>query len=643
MSKFNFSRNIFLEKEELVRLQEFLQSDVNAFLFKNNSSSFGIISQSALSGSDFLVVPGTSAGTFKIANDSVALNTDMLLLSMKAFDNYSVTNNSLWYWVKISQRYLNTEVGIVSVNTSGQVSGVGTFFTDVLRSQTTKAPVKIRFYKENVQGVSQTVLNSDIYEVVGITDDNNIVLSGSFTAETGLSYIVVGSFSLGASLTNTQKEGIYSYDNCRVSLVVESTLDTPPSAGYTVGEEFYIARVNNIGGTLTIQDKRADWWNFSGDSLMLRTLKTGSLNTVNITLTNGTPVVGSPSSAAYANITLTSTYYGSVFYDYHIADNVNMIAFNINLIASTGNPINVRIYDSASNLIKTISSSVSISEIFLAINTGTGGWLFISGTDTEIDSIVASISALSLVALKTTTLNAFTANITNATPVNSAFSVSSSVAATINANYVGTNTYNYHIDNGCNLVYFTTNFTVVYGGTLIFNIYNYSNVLIKSITATIGYVDVPFLMVNDGTKWIELDGVNGFGTTAGTMCQGNDARLSDARELKDIAGVTYHTKKISIGTWDMNSTDSVNVAHGIANFTKIISVYAFIYGDDGTFAKNLCGTPIDGALGGECSWEATNITLERATSGLFDSALFQTTPTINAVVTRGYVIIKYLS
>jgi hypothetical protein len=242
--------------------------------------------------------------------------------------------------------------------------------------------------------------------------------------------------------------------------------------------------------------------------------------------------------------------------------------------------------------------------------------------------------------LKIDSLRTITKTIINATPVTETDSKATSVLASITGNNAGNNTYNYHIGANTNMVYFNLNLSTGY--TLYFNIYNYANAIIKTLTLSNGYLNENFLMINDGTEWIVIDGVNGFGTTAGTICQGNDARLSDARELKDIVGVTYHTKKISIGTWNMNTTPSVNIAHGIADFTKIISVYAFIYGDDGSFAKNLNGISSDGSLGGECSWEATNITLERAPSGLFNGSTFATTPTINGIVTRGYIIIQYI-
>jgi hypothetical protein len=335
MSKVNFSRNVFLEKEELVRFQDFLQNDSKAFLFKNDVFSYGIVAQPSLLGLDFLVQAGTTSGTFKITNNGYAVGDDLLLMSLTAFDNYPVTNNSLWYWVKISHRYLNTEVGTVSINTAGQVSGVGTLFTEVLRSQTSKAPIKIKFYKESVLGVPQTVVNAEVYEVVDIVSDTNITLSGTFTAETGLSYIVVGAVSLGAAITTTQKEGLYSYDNCAVSLVLESTIDTPPTAGYTTNKDFYVARLRNVGGTLTIQDKREDYFATSvavTDINLKEKINFGDASVCKALLTADFPAIltGCTGSVISGSFELTA---GSIYYNGEVFE---VLAQSVADIGETG-------------------------------------------------------------------------------------------------------------------------------------------------------------------------------------------------------------------------------------------------------------------------------------------------------------------
>ena len=326
MPQVNFSTNVFLEKEELIKFQTLLQNDVKSFLVKNDTYSYGIVTQSALSGNDFLVQAGSTSGTFKIANNCYAVDTDLLLLALSAFDNYPVPNDSAWYWVKIHQRYLNTEVGTVSINTQGQLSGVGTKFTSVLRSQTSKAPVKIVFYKEDSTGTPQTVNNAGVYEITTLTDDLNAVLSGSFVADSNLKYIVVGSISLGSTITSGQLAGLYSYDNCLVSLLPETTLNIAPTAGYTVGKDFYIARVSNTGGTLTIQDKREDYFISSSAKNLDSQLTTKinySTSEIVKSITNNTPTIleGCVGSISGINGALSLTS-GSIYWNGEI--------FNVN-------------------------------------------------------------------------------------------------------------------------------------------------------------------------------------------------------------------------------------------------------------------------------------------------------------------------
>lgn len=254
MSILNLNRNIFLEKEELVRLQNFLINDTAHQALLDNTSKWGIV-RTVFEGEspDFKVEVGTNSGTIKIASHSKAVDEDKLLIDQPAIDNISVPNDEAYYWVKISHQYTNLEQGTCSINVNGQVTGIDTKFLDVLRGQSTEVPVKIKFYK------SGGALNNSVYEVVSVTGDLNVLLAGtSFVSESGLNYIVVGSTPVGETITASQLEGLYQYDSCKIELVAETTLDTPPVTDYVEDKEFYIARVVNNSGTVTIQDKRGD-------------------------------------------------------------------------------------------------------------------------------------------------------------------------------------------------------------------------------------------------------------------------------------------------------------------------------------------------------------------------------------------------
>jgi hypothetical protein len=252
MSKLNINRNIFLEKEELMRFQKFmLESPINK-VFLANTVKWGIIDTSeGTDSNDFKIEAGTNSSTIKISNLSRALDKDGLLIEQSPVDNVSIPTQGVYYWYKIAHTYSKYEEGTVSVSTQGVVTGIGTKFTDVLRGQSTEVPVKIKL---------GSFFNSAVYEVVDVIDDLNMILQGdSFTAESGLSYYVIGSTPLGETVTSSQQNGLYSYDSCSLIRVTETVTNTPPS-GLVADKQFWVARVVSNGGVVTIQDKRDGYY-----------------------------------------------------------------------------------------------------------------------------------------------------------------------------------------------------------------------------------------------------------------------------------------------------------------------------------------------------------------------------------------------
>jgi hypothetical protein len=248
MSKVDFHRNTFLEIEELNRFQKFMvESNVNK-TFLSNTINWGIIDTSGgTSSNDFKVEAGTNSGTVKIANLSRALQKNGLLIEQQPIDGIAITNDSAWYWLKIGHTYTHLEEGSCSISVDGSVVGLNTKFTEVLRGVSSKVPVKVMFTSAN---------NTGIYDVVNVIDDLNIIIQGdAFVAESGVTYRVLGSTPLGETVTSEQQTGLYSYDSCTITKVAETVSDTPP-AGLVEDEEFWIARVSNTAGTVTIQDKR---------------------------------------------------------------------------------------------------------------------------------------------------------------------------------------------------------------------------------------------------------------------------------------------------------------------------------------------------------------------------------------------------
>lgn len=279
MGQLNINRNIFLEKEELTRFQSFLVNNTVSQIFLGNTSNFGIVRTDFVSAvaPDFLVEVGTNVGTIKIAQDSKAVDSDGLMILQEAINNVSVPNDGSYYWVKISHIYRRAEVGEVSVNVNGEVSGIGTSFLDVLRGQQTNVPTKVKFVKTDGNAPN----NDQTYDVVDVTDDLNCILNGDFVAESGLKIIVLGSTEFGEALTASQLEGLYKYDSCNLEFILETVLDTAPTVDFVAGKDFYIARVVNNGGTVTVEDKRDGfYWLFNIEGIDGKMDKTSNLSDI---------------------------------------------------------------------------------------------------------------------------------------------------------------------------------------------------------------------------------------------------------------------------------------------------------------------------------------------------------------------------
>ena len=74
--------------------------------------------------------------------------------------------------------------------------------------------------------------------------------------------VVLGKMPLGKEFTEATLEGVYTYDWFTLELVQEVTLEQPPTKS---ANEFYIARVRNNGGTVTIDNTaKTEYWSLAG-------------------------------------------------------------------------------------------------------------------------------------------------------------------------------------------------------------------------------------------------------------------------------------------------------------------------------------------------------------------------------------------
>lgn len=95
------------------------------------------------------------------------------------------------------------------------------------------------------------------------------------------------------------------------------------------------------------------------------------------------------------------------------------------------------------------------------------------------------------------------------------------------------------------------------------------------------------------------------------------------------------TKIVDIGSWDMDATASISVAHGLS-YSNIRGIKVLIKDDDGTL-----WTPLDiysgGSSGGNYVMTATQVQLSREAGGLFDSTDFN-----SGLGSRGYILIDHI-
>jgi len=259
MSQLKISEHLFLGRAEIDRLVRFLSDDGFKQFMKLNTHSFGVLKNDVDASTSFLVQQGSGVGTIQIFADSYALDKEMNLIHQKPIDDRAVTDDGNWYYVRISYTYSNIEEGTIDIDSSGNMSGTDTKFTEVLRGQP-DFPAKIRLYDP----VNQ-IGYAEEYEILEVADDTNAVVQGDFSSINvrSFQYTVVGTFTPGVVIPAGNKD-IFQYDSCFLSLVQGNPPVLQPDGTYSFSfpappEEdmyFYIAAVQRVGSVITVLDTR---------------------------------------------------------------------------------------------------------------------------------------------------------------------------------------------------------------------------------------------------------------------------------------------------------------------------------------------------------------------------------------------------
>ena len=249
MGNLKISSNLFIGSKELQKIKEFVDDQGFRELMLQNTMSYGLINNvSDGAWVNGRVELGTNVGTIKHSSLFGIDNVGNFLVKA-AQDNIAITDDSAFYWVKATHLVRNYEIYDVDIDASGDLSAPNADgnFTDILRGQPNIAS-RIEFLN--------SVANVGEYDVQSVADDNNAILQGNLSAETGAKMVVVGTFSPDANPSAGDKN-IFNYDHVAISLELETVSETPPS--FVADQEFYLARVSRTGATLTIEDKRRDY------------------------------------------------------------------------------------------------------------------------------------------------------------------------------------------------------------------------------------------------------------------------------------------------------------------------------------------------------------------------------------------------
>lgn len=238
----NFANNLFLGKVELDFLKKSLQEKGFKRLFSSVVNSYGVVKLATDTSFDSMkLISGSSNGLISI-NPGLIIdkNQDVIELATTKVDAITVPSDSILYYVKISYAQSTVEEGTVDVSATGQLTGSGTKFLSTLRGLP-DFPSKIKL---------NSATNTADYTIGSIASDTAAQLniaSGQLTAETGLKYQVVGTFTPGVTPSATERYPLKS-DSFTVTLQTTNSV--------TAGSEFILGTVQNDGVSTTIVDLR---------------------------------------------------------------------------------------------------------------------------------------------------------------------------------------------------------------------------------------------------------------------------------------------------------------------------------------------------------------------------------------------------
>jgi len=207
MSELKLANNQYIDVQQLDRLVKFIKEEgfVRLIVSALNDGITGVLDAPSDVDYDFLRVDMISGVVSVKAGIGVDQNGNWIeVLADITSGIFTHPGDSTTKYVVI--RYLTQaiEKGTVTIAANGDITGVGTFFTEYLRVQG-NVPLKVRF--------PNSVGNNGEYEIISVADDTNAVISGTTTLvpEAGEEIVVVGAFTPGKFIAPADKD-IYELD-----------------------------------------------------------------------------------------------------------------------------------------------------------------------------------------------------------------------------------------------------------------------------------------------------------------------------------------------------------------------------------------------------------------------------------------------
>jgi len=217
MSNLKISEDQYIGKQELNKLQSFLGDNGFRTFFQRFINTYGVALDNVFPNA-LQVVPGTTPGAITIKAGAIIDQTAQSGILFNDLINAYTLPQATLFNIYAKRDVTNAEMGTVSIDTLGNVTGVGTKFTDVLRGQPGNATT-IRFPNSN--------FNVNDYVVLNVIDDTHMVVQApSFTAENNIKYGVVGTFSPGV-IVSTAAKMIYGNDTITFAVDTDGTFTYP--------------------------------------------------------------------------------------------------------------------------------------------------------------------------------------------------------------------------------------------------------------------------------------------------------------------------------------------------------------------------------------------------------------------------------